>query len=217
MSELPLNRSESSEKRSINKLRNDIISARARWEKVVKENLITTRTAIGSTSRSPHKTLYIARDGAWWKTMKDEMKRLEERIARTAKKGSKQPRILWLPSVIENPNKIKLQIYPAYSTRKVSLVQARYYASKLGRIKPLSSKKSYSIRSATGNSYKLRITHKSKKSYVPFTEWAVCICRNESPIPALKKAVLNPEKFEFSFERSLCSNERSALFVRNKK
>lgn len=180
------------------------------------ENLITNRTTKGGSVRSQLKTLYIARDGAWWKELKKEMQKLEERISRTANTGSRKQKVLWLPTVIENPSKVRLHIYPAISTRKATLIQANRFATKAGRTNPLSSEKSYVIKSMTGKNNKLRVTHGIKKSYTNFTEWAVCVCANEASIPKLKRARINPSRMGLNTEGALCSNDRSALFVRKK-
>lgn len=206
----------STEQRSYNKLRKQIAEARARWEKTIQENLITKRTAQGGSERSPQKILYIARSGGWFDELKNEVSALQAKIKRAGYTGAMKPRAIWLPTIIENPKKITLVTYQAISNRKITLSQARASAKKAGLNKRLSDKKIYTKKSTTGINYKLRSTDGIHKVYHGFSEWALCICHDEKSLPQLKKAHGKPSLNEKLRKGSLCSTERSALFIRKK-
>ena len=119
-------------KRRLVRLRREVIDARTRWEKLLSEKYVYARNEQGESNRSPLKVLYLARPGKWWKEVKKEMAALQVKIAKLGYIGSKKPRSLWLPTIIENPIEIMLKIYPAISVRKVNVGQARAFINKSG-------------------------------------------------------------------------------------
>lgn len=212
---MPQKKAEVARKQTLIKLRKLVVAARARWEKQVKENSETQRSIRGREKRSKTRVLYIARYGKWFDGMEKELLALQAKIAKAGYVGSTKPRSLWLPTVIENPLKITLRIYPAISNRKVTLTQAKDFARKAKCATELSQNDSYAIKSITGNAHTLRVKYQHAKiSRFVFTEWVLCICRDKSSLPKLKKSRLNSGDIDYEFNNAICTHEKRALVVR---
>ena len=108
-------------KRKSNSLRKIVLEARQRWEESIKKNILFCYIDKGESERSPQKTIYFIRPGINWNKVKKEREKLEARIARTDKRVLGSSRSLWLPTVIENAEKITISIYDAASTKNISL------------------------------------------------------------------------------------------------
>ena len=68
----------------------------------------------------------------------------------------------------------------------------------------------------TGKGYKLRATYFSpikKTEYLPFTEWAVCICKDDASVPILTNARNFNEAGKHDFKGSIITYKRQALFL----
>ena len=203
-----------SEKRRVNKLRAETMAARERWEKIVQENLCVSRAVKGQSSRSVSRVLYIALDGEWWKILKAEMNSLNAKISRATPSKTRAAPDLWLPTYAEFPTEIVLKKYQATSTRRVNRAQAISFAKKAGHPLELSKKRDFKIRAITGFSYKLRITIGDHIEYLPFTKWAVCVCRNPSSIPKLRKSrTRSSVEAESGKGKVVCLQGRSALLA----
>lgn len=205
----------SAEKRKLNKLRNKLIDARERWLEIIKEKQIQQNEIDTLDRRSPEKVLYLACEGDWWKEIKEEMFSFEKRIKRSTKKH--QRKALWIPTAIEFPSRVQAKEYFAKSIRKVSFAQATAFAKKSGWQQPLERKKRYLIKGRTGKSYKLKVVTNDKPiEYLPFTDWAVCICKDENSIPKWERKKLPPSSDDFLL-KAICTHKNNGLFKKKKK
>lgn len=200
-----------SEKRRINKLRNEVRDARLRWEEIVQENMIKKYASKGNSDRSPSRIIYFSRSGEWSDEVKMEMKKLQAKITGLRYSGTKKPRAFWLPTVIETASKIEVGIYQAVSTRTVDAHQAKSFALKAGFKGKICKSNHYVIRAITGRSYKLRCSNEKGVYSESFTDWVVCLCNEHSSIPiVLENDLLSRSNFEF--KDALCTCKNSALY-----
>lgn len=205
---------DATENRALIKLRNRVISARARWEKIAKKHSVAKRPATGKNERSQAKILYIAHYGKWFDEMKKEILVLQNKIKKAGYVGAKKPRTLWLPTVIENPRKIQLNIYPAQSVRKITAIQARRFIKKAGCETNISRNGQYVLKSFTGRNYKIRVTYGQESNDVRFTEWALCIYHKESSLPPLRRRKEQLSDFGSEHKGAICSYKNSALYLK---
>lgn len=208
-----------SQKRRVRKLLNDLRVAREKWLKSVLENLIFTRTASENNSRHNKKIFYVARDGDWWEEVKLDISKFEKRIRENAPNTRSRPRSLWVPTYIEHPKQVSLRAYTAISTRNLSLSQARVFAKKLQHKEELPNHFEYKARSITGKNFKLRVSY--GKNYrvcnVGFSEWVVCICRDEDSAPKLRKRINISPLLKLHDNDSVCSTDTAQLIRVNSK
>lgn len=196
-------------------LRRNVIAARVRWEKLIKEHSKKEVSTVGESDRSKKRTLYLVRSGMWWTEVRKEMLALKVKIKNAGYGDSKKRNEFWLPTVIKNPEKIKLRIYQATSTRNVTAQQARAFAKKAGGKIERNSESfgdvSYAIKSNTGRNYKLHATCKNGSHYYSFTEWAVCVCQSGKPLPSLKSSCFKPNPLPP--KDTICTYNNSALYI----
>ncbi|MEW6562806.1 MAG: hypothetical protein AB1400_06190 [Pseudomonadota bacterium] len=209
----------SSQKRRVNGLLNDLRTARERWLESVLENLILTRTASGNHSSRNKKCLYVARDGDWWERVKLDISKFENRIREVAPNAKSRPRSLWVPAYIENPKQVSLRVYTAISTRGLSHSQARAFAKKLQHKEHLPSHFEYKARSITGRNYKLRVSYgkNCRVCTIGFSEWVVCICRDEKSVPRLRKRKNMSPFRNMRSNDAVCSTDTAQLIRGNSK
>lgn len=169
-------------------LRGEIFFARERWKALVVEHAFATRSAVGTAERSRFKKLYFIEPGQWWQEVQEEMERLRGKKENLNLKGSKMPRSIWLPTVIEGAKRITLKIYLARSVRKMPPKKAMESAAETGR-KSDRHLVGGKIDSYTGRNYKLHVIRGKRVRLVPFTDWAVCICPKRK-LPELKESRL---------------------------
>lgn len=201
--------------RNLKELLRELVDARKRWNDIIVQHLITDRYAQGATLRSPKKTLYLVGYGEWWREIQAEMDAIKKKIAQSGYTGAKRPRTLWMPTVIERARKITLKIYPARSVRTVSRDEAVKFSKKARKSEKLDEGQNnqYEIVSITGRNYRLKITRKTEKIYLPFSEWAVCLCRG-GKIPILKKTRREFFDVKELQKNALCSYRHSSLFIK---
>lgn len=215
-----------SEKRRLNKLKIEVGEARLRWEKIVQENMIKKYTAKGNSDRSPSRVVYFSHSGAWCDEMKKEMQKLQAKISGLMNKdvqklqakiaglkyySTKQPRALWMPTVIENPSRVEVRIYQAISTRNVDVHQAKSFAKKAGFNCKISNKENYVIKATTGRSYKIKFTNEQGTFSNGLTGWFVCLCNECSSIPSVKEIDMS-RRSNSDFKDAVCIYRNSRLY-----
>ena len=205
----------SAEKRKLNKLRNKLIDARERWLEIILEKQVLQKKINTLDRRSPQRVIYLAYEGEWWKEIKKEICSFNNRIKRSTSKHQRQA--LWIPTAIEFPNRVQSIEYLKKSVRKVSFAQATAFAKKSGWQQPLEPQKRYLIKGRTGKNYKLKVVTDGKPiEYLPFTDWVICICKDEHSIPKLKRKKLPPTSDDLLLN-AICTHKNCGLFKRKKK
>jgi hypothetical protein len=102
--------------------------------------------------------------------------------------GSRKPRSLWLPTVIENADTISVVTYPSMSVRKLTPHQAINFVKKYDIKLKIMNDVFYKASIPTGFDYCLHVEYLGETILYPFTEWVVCICENNK-LPDLVKRV----------------------------
>ncbi len=175
----------------------------------------------GESERSLKKILYLVDPETWNEVASDEMRLLKVKLEAAKEGGQKIPRNVWLPTVIENAEKIVAKSYEAKSVKRVTLKSARRFAFKAGLdIKTINKYLSdenneFWTSTITGRKYKLKVTNIYGSKIYPFTDWAVCLCTKDS-IPDLKKRDKIQKKIlEDHSKIILCTYGNVSLFMKN--
>lgn len=172
-------------------------ATRNRWRKIVISKKLDRYTTQGESERSPKKILYFVKPGSWWKKMQAEINELEIEIKEAGFAGRKKPRSIWLPRMIENATEITIKVYPAKSSRSVSVETALNFASKahgskdaIHQLVTRNKKIKCGINALTGRNYKLRVITplSTKKTYENFTNWTVCLC-SDNKLPEINEVI----------------------------
>ncbi|MDI1298069.1 hypothetical protein [Methylotenera sp.] len=207
-----VDKNEFREKRQLISLRRKVIEGRKRWEKLIQPHVISIETTKGKSERSPLKKLYFVNMGAWWEPIQKEMEKIELKIARADNKVEKGSRGLWLPTVIKDAKRVTIKQYSAVSVRKCYDETAEEFARKSGHTRTL-LKKWHTIASLTGIDYALGVHSSTEKKHYPFTDWAVCLCK-DGILPTLSKLEHKPVFSEKRLIYSICTYGNSLLFIR---
>lgn len=175
----------------------------------------------GESDRSQKKVLYLVLPKIWNEIARDELDSLKAELDKAKTSGIKISRKLWLPTVIENAEKILAKAYEAKSVKRVSLKTARKFALKAGLDKKTIEKYLSNedderwTSTVTGKKYKLVVTNLYGNTIYPFTDWAVCLCSKKT-IPELKKRTkIQTKSTEDHSKIILCSQGNVTLFMKN--
>lgn len=200
-------------RRATIRMRNLVLGARERWQKYALENIEAERSVGGQNKYSQKKILYIARHGEWFDKVEKEMGELNAKIARAIYADPTEKRLLWLPTIIDNPEMITLKINRAVSVKEVLIGKAKEFTERAQCKDILPENTIYVIKTVTGAAHKLEVKHKENKiSRVPFTKWALCICRDK--LPLLKRRKKQVDDVDSIFKDAICVYKKSALFIK---
>ena len=99
--------------------------------------------------------------------------------------GSTKPKRLWLPTIIENADEITVVVYSALSQRQLSPDQVEKFKSKYEGDYISHTDRGDFICTPTGRDYKIRVEYEGTVTYYPFSEWVICLCKNNK-LPEVK-------------------------------
>lgn len=187
---------------------------RSRWRQLVDERYERKRLVKATKIRGNNRTLYALIRDEWWTEVQNEIFRLKKKIAKAGYAGSTVPKSLWLPTVIDNPERLCLKIYQAMSVKPISPSAARDFARKKAKYEgDFSMDKSYEMKSITGRNYRIQYSNERGSHYVSFTEWAVCLSDDKASIPRISIQNISGDSKK-EFEGAICSHNNRALFER---
>jgi hypothetical protein len=206
-------------KRKSNSLRKIVLEARQRWEESIKKNILFCYIDKGESERSPQKTIYFIRPGINWNKVKKEREKLEARIARTDKRVLGSSRSLWLPTVIENAEKITISIYDAASTKNISLDKAQEFLAKaklegvIDKEAVIDTSKKYFIRAQTGRGHEITVETLRESESVKHTctNWLICLCSRKM-LPILERNRVRSKEPEDRETNLVCSHGKKKLY-----
>lgn len=183
-------------------LKRKVFYARLRWYDLLDKYFLGEKSYRGKSNRSTVKTIYFVSRGEWAYKLLRDIKSLQTKINSFGYDGSKKPRKLWLPTVIENADIITVVAYAAYSERNLSLEQAEKFIAKHGFDHDICNTAEYSALTHTGRNYKIRVEYQGEITYHSFTEWVVCLCTNKK-LPQIKNFKDKGRLLETSYTHQL--------------
>lgn len=208
-------------KRQLIRLRKEIIDSRRRWLEKIQPQIIKIEKIQGESERALEKILYFVNSGSWVVEIQTEIDKLKARINRAGYRGSGIPRKLWLPTIIQNADKVTLRIYDARSVRRVSLESAQKLAAKNDVEdeivqKHLINPKTKRWRSSeTGRNYQFFVSTSSGIDEYSFTDWTICLCKDKKP-PIFEKEEIESTFRKDVTKRVLCADEKGFLYSKKK-
>jgi hypothetical protein len=208
-------------KRQLIRLRKEIIDSRRRWLEKIQPNIIKIEKIQGESERALEKILYFVSYGSWVAEIQTEIDKLKARINRAGYSGSEMPRKLWLPTIIQNAEKVMLKIYEAKSVRRVSLESAQKFAAKNDVEDEIVQKHLIKAgikrwrSSETGRNYQIFASTLSGTDAHSFTDWTICLCEGKK-LPIFEKEKIESTSRKDVTKIILYTDEKGLLYSKKK-
>lgn len=208
-------------KRQLIRLRKEIIDSRRRWLEKIQPQIIKIEKIQGESERALEKILYFVNSGSWVAEIQTEIDKLKARINRAGYSGSGIPRKLWLPTIIQNAEKVMLKIYDARSVRRVTLESAQKFAAKNDVEDEIVQKHLIKPRikrwrsSETGRNYQIFASTSSGIDEYSFTDWTICLCKGKK-LPIFEKEEIESTSRKNITKIVLCTDEKGFLYSKKK-
>ncbi len=166
-------------------LNSKVFHAREEWHELTEKHLLYEKNYQGKSERSKQKTIYFVKRGKWVGVILRKISYFQNKFQLLDCVGSMKPKRLWLPTIIENADEVTVVFYAAISQRQLSPKQTIKYTSKHNIDNKHGNDKKNYVRTHTGRNYKIRVMHEGAVKYYPFTEWVICLCKNNE-LPIIK-------------------------------
>lgn len=189
-------------KRWLVRLRRDVIAVREKWKQRVEQECFKYDVLNREERLETLKMLYYVRVGegaasSFRLELKTEFQRLAARIDSAGELKKRDRNDLWLPAVIQAPDRIEFSTYWSRSLRKITRQDARGIIEKLGQGRVLLDGEYYVGRPSVSD-YVLRVFSQEGTESIRMNTptWAVCLLSDHEVVPKLAFRKVNPKSMQ---------------------